>query len=101
MAKKCQIARNKKREKLIIKYENKRKEIKKKIKEKNLTKEQKFKLNLELNKLPKNSSPVRFMRRCQITGRARSVYRKFKLSRIILRNFALSGFIPGMTKSSW
>jgi small subunit ribosomal protein S14 len=54
-----------------------------------------------LDKLPRNSSPVRVRNRCEVTGRARGYYRKFGLSRIALRLYALRGDIPGVTKSSW
>ena len=54
-----------------------------------------------LAKLPRNSSPTRLARRCEITGRRRSYYRKFKISRIVMRDLAHKGLIPGMRKSSW
>ena len=60
-----------------------------------------FAAQLKLNKLPKNSSKIRIMNRCEITGRPHGVYRKLKISRIALRDMASSGKIPGMTKSSW
>ena len=55
----------------------------------------------DLNRLPRDSAPVRFTRRCQKTGVSRSVYRKFKLNRISFRQMALEGLLPGVTKSSW
>ena len=55
----------------------------------------------KLEKLPTNSSPVRVRNRCRLTGRARGYYRKFKVSRLCLRELALEGLIPGMVKSSW
>jgi small subunit ribosomal protein S14 len=63
--------------------------------------EQRFAARLKLSELPRNASPVRQRNRCELTGRARAVYRKFKLSRIALRELASTGQIPGMVKSSW
>lgn len=89
MARKCLIARQEKREKLVEKYAKLRKELKEKG-------------DYEaLQKLPKNSSPVRLNNRCQFTGRVRSYYRKFGVSRLVLREMALKGEIPGLKKSSW
>ena len=56
---------------------------------------------LELQKLPRDSSPTRVRNLCALTGRSRSVYRKFKISRLMLRELALQGKIPGMRKASW
>ena len=89
MARKCLIARQKKRERLVNKYAKLRKELKEKG-------------DYEaLQKLPKNSSPVRLNNRCMFTGRVRSYYRKFGISRLVLREMALRGEIPGLKKSSW
>ncbi len=89
MAKKSIVARQKKRERLVAKYAELRRQLKK---------EGKW---LELDKLPKNASPVRLRNRCQITGRARGYFRKFGISRIMLRQMANEGLIPGITKASW
>ena len=89
MARKSLIARQDKRLKLVEKYAKLRKELKEKGD---------FE---ELQKLPKNSSPVRLNNRCMFTGRARSYYRKFGVSRLVLREMALKGEIPGLKKSSW
>ena len=89
MARKSLIAREEKRERMVNKYAKLRKELKEKG-------------DYEaLQKLPKNSSPVRLKNRCMITGRARSYYRKFGISRLVLREMALKGEIPGLKKSSW
>jgi small subunit ribosomal protein S14 len=89
MARKSLIAREEKRRRLVNKYAKLRKELKEKG-------------DYEaLQKLPKNSSPVRLKNRCMITGRARSYYRKFGISRLVLREMALKGEIPGLKKSSW
>ncbi len=63
--------------------------------------EERFAARLKLAELPRNSSPTRIRNRCELTGRPRAVYRKFKLSRIALRELASTGQIPGMVKSSW
>ena len=81
--------RYKKREALVAKYADLRRKLKA---EKNYA---------ALAKLPRNSSPTRLARRCELTGRRRSYYRKFKISRIVLRELAHEGKIPGMRKSSW
>ncbi len=89
MSKKSIIARQRKRERMVAKYAEKRKMLK----EQGLWE--------ELDKLPKNSSKVRLKNRCQLTGRPRGYFRKFGVSRIKLREMALSGIIPGITKASW
>lgn len=81
--------RFKKREKMVAEYAELRRKLKK---EKNY---------VALAKLPRDSSATRLARRCEITGRRRSYYRKFKVSRIVLRQLASEGKIPGMRKSSW
>lgn len=89
MARKCMAAREAKREKLVAKYADLRKELK-------------AKGDYEaLQKLPKNASPVRLHNRCMMTGRARGYYRKFGISRLVFREMALKGEIPGIKKSSW
>ncbi|MDA9624014.1 30S ribosomal protein S14 [Pelagibacteraceae bacterium] len=101
MAKTSAIQKNLKRIRLSKKYEKKRNELKKIIKNKKLDLSERFNAQLKLNKLPKNSSKTRIMNRCEITGRPHGVYRKLRISRIALRDMASSGKIPGMTKSSW
>lgn len=101
MARKSNIARNKKREKLASKYANKRAALKATIKNKELPAEERFKAVFALSELPKNSAAVRIHHRCEITGRPHGYYRKFKLSRIALRDLASAGQLPGVTKSSW
>ena len=101
MAKQSSIQKNENRKKIVSKYENKRNSLKKKIMEKNLTMEERFKLQSKLNDLPRDSSSIRVRNRCKITGRTRGVYRKFSLSRIKLRELTMSGDLPGMVKSSW
>ena len=101
MAKKSSINRNKKRIALTLKYANKRTNLKKIIMDKKLSLEERFIAQMKLSKLPRNSSKIRVKNRCEITGRSHAVYRKLKISRIILRQLSLQGKIPGMIKSSW
>jgi len=101
MAKTSSIQRNLKRIKLSNKFLKKRETLKKIIKDRKIPLEERFKAQLKLSKLPRNSSKTRIRNRCEITGRPRGVYRKLKISRIALRELASRGKIPGMTKSSW
>lgn len=101
MAKTSQVLRDKKREKMIAKYSGKRAELRAQMKDPNLDPEQKIEVMAKLNSLPRNSCPTRLTRRCFLTGRSKAVYRKFGLSRIALRELALRGDLPGVTKSSW
>ena len=101
MAKVSMVERDKKRARLVKKHAKRRAELKAKIKDKNITMEERFALQMELNKLPRDSSRSRQRNRCGVTGRPRGFYRKFKMSRIALRELASLGQIPGLTKSSW
>ena len=101
MAKTSSIQKNLKRIKLEKKFFKKRRELKKIIKNRKLPLDERFKAQLKLAKLPRNSAKIRIRNRCEITGRPRGVYRKLKISRIALRELASEGKIPGMTKSSW
>ena len=101
MAKTSQIYRDRKRAKLIARYAHRRAELRAKLKDPTLDYDAKIAAQEALDKLPRNSCPTRLTRRCEITGRSKAVYRKFRLSRIMLRELALQGKIPGMTKSSW
>ena len=101
MAKTSSIQRNLKRIRLSEKFLKKRMSLKKIIQNKKLPLEERFKAQLKLAKLPRNSARTRIRNRCEITGRPHGVYRKLKISRIALRELALKGKIPGMTKSSW
>ena len=101
MSKKSAVERNLKRENLANKFSAKREKLKAIALNKSLSAEERFNARLKLSELPRNSSPVRQKLRCQLTGRPRGNYRKFKLSRIALRELASSGQIPGMVKSSW
>ncbi|NQU59982.1 MAG: 30S ribosomal protein S14 [Rhodospirillales bacterium] len=101
MAKTSAIERNKKRERLAKKYAAKRAALKVLTKDENLSPEDRFNAHIKLAQLPRNSAPVRQRLRCELSGRSRGNYRKFKLSRIALRELASAGQIPGMVKSSW
>ena len=101
MAKLSAVNRNKKRIKMSKKFEKKRKKLKQIIMNKKLSLEERFRAQLKLSKMPKNSSKTRIRNRCELTGRPHGVYRKLKISRIALRELTLSGKIPGMIKSSW
>lgn len=101
MAKLSSIQRNKKRRKLVNRFAAKRAELKSIVMNQHLTMEERFAAQMKLSKLPRNSSPVRIHNRCELSGRPRAFYRKFKLSRIALRDLASNGQIPGMVKASW
>ena len=101
MAKKSSIEKNKNRERLVKQYAARRARLKAVADNEALPMEDRFAARLKLAELPRNSAKVRIRNRCEMTGRARSVYRKFKLSRIALRDLASTGQIPGVVKSSW
>ena len=101
MAKKSMVERELKRQKLVKQYASRRAALKTVAKNQELTVEERFKANLKLAALPRNSSATRLHNRCQLTGRPHAYYRKLKLSRIMLRDLASFGQIPGMVKSSW
>ena len=101
MAKKSSIAKNEKKRKLAIKFEPLRKKLRRQVVDEKLSPEKRFEASLKLQKLPKNSSYCRVVNRCRITGRPRGNFRKFGVSRLVFRELAHSGLIPGVTKSSW
>ena len=101
MAKKSMIEREKKRQALVDKFASKRAALKAIVNDQSKPMEERFRASLKLAKLPRNSSAVRLHNRCQLTGRPHAYYRKLKLSRIMLRELASFGQIPGMVKSSW
>ncbi len=101
MAKQSMIQRELKRTKLVAKYANKRAALKATIRNINSSDEERAVAQTKLNALPRDSSPVRQRSRCSITGRPRGVYRKFGLGRNKLREAAMKGEIPGLTKASW
>ena len=101
MAKASAVQRDLKRRRLIKSKANKRAELKKIIADKEVGMEERFAAVLQLSELPKNSSKIRSRNRCSLTGRPRAFHRKFKLSRIAIRELASRGELPGVTKSSW
>ena len=101
MAQVSMIARENKRIKMVQKFAKKREELKKVISDMNISDEERYEARLKLQKLPRDASPVRLQRRCQITGRPHAVYRRFGLSRNKLRELAMNGDVPGLVKSSW
>ncbi|MEM6301990.1 MAG: 30S ribosomal protein S14 [Pseudomonadota bacterium] len=101
MAKKSMIAREAKRSRTVARYAKKRAEIKAILSSSSATEDEKWAARVELQKLPRNASPVRQQRRCQVTGRPHAVYRKFGLCRNKLREAAMRGDVPGLVKASW
>ena len=101
MAKKSSINKNARRAALAKQMAPKRARLKAIILDRSAPEDERFAAQLKLSEMPRNSSPIRVRSRCALTGRPRGVYRKFKLSRIALRELASAGQIPGMVKSSW
>ncbi len=101
MAKQSSIQKNLNRRNIVKKFHKKRQSFKKKIMKKNLSIEERFRIQSKLNDLPRDSSKIRIRNRCELTGRTRGVYRKFRLSRIKIRELSMSGALPGVVKSSW
>jgi len=101
MAKKGKIESNEKRKRLVKKYAKKRAELLAIARDRSRPIEERFEAQMKLAKLPRNSAPVRVRNRCELTGRPRGYYRKFRLSRIALRELANRGLLPGVTKASW
>ena len=101
MAKLSSIQKNSNRLKLIKKFKGKRNSLKAKVMQKDLTMDERLKIQNKLNDLPRNSSSIRYRNRCKLTGRTRGVYRKFGLSRIKIRELSMTGDLPGVVKSSW
>jgi small subunit ribosomal protein S14 len=101
MAKKSMVERELKRAKTVAKYAAKRAQLKEVIANQSASEEERWEAQIALQKLPRNASPVRQQRRCQITGRPHGVYRKFGLCRNKLREAAMRGDVPGLVKSSW
>ena len=101
MAKKSMIARENKRARLVAKYAEKRAALKAILSDVNASDDEKWEAQIALQKLPRDASPVRQQRRCQITGRPHAVYRKFGLCRNKLREAAMRGDVPCVVKASW
>jgi small subunit ribosomal protein S14 len=101
MAKTSSVNKNRRRAAMVKRMAPKRQRLKALAEDRSLPPEERFAARLKLAEMPRNSSATRIRNRCELTGRPRGVYRKFKLSRIALRELASSGQIPGMVKSSW
>jgi small subunit ribosomal protein S14 len=101
MAKKSAIQKNKNRERLAKQYAGRRERLKAIANDRDAAPEEAFAARLKLAELPRNASPTRIHNRCELTGRPKAFYRRFKLSRIALRELASKGQIPGMVKASW
>lgn len=101
MAKKSMIARETKRAKTVAKFAARRAQLKAIIADVNASDDARWEAQIAFQKLPRNASPVRQQRRCQVTGRPHGVYRKFGLCRNKLREAAMRGDVPGLVKSSW
>ena len=101
MAKKSMVERELKRQRMVAKFAAKRTALREIASNLELPMEERFNARMKLAELPRNSSPTRLHNRCELTGRPHAYYRKLKLSRIMLRDLASFGQIPGMVKSSW
>ena len=101
MAKKSAVEKNKRREKLSAKHAVKRAALKATIKNKELPMEERFAAQLKLAQMPRNGAKIRVRNRCEVSGRPRAFYRRFRISRVALRELASNGQLPGVVKSSW
>ena len=101
MAKNSAVIKNERRAKLIAKYAKKRAELKAIVMNKELPLDERMQAQFKLAQLPRNSAEIRYRNRCEVTGRPRGYYRKFKMSRNQLRELGNFGEIPGLVKSSW
>ena len=101
MAKTSATETNARRAKLAKRYSARRAKLRAIIHDRTLTGEERFAAQLKLQQLPRNSNPNRVRNRCEVSGRPRAYYRKFKMSRIALRQLASLGLVPGVVKASW
>jgi small subunit ribosomal protein S14 len=101
MAKKSSVEKNNRRAKLAKQYAKRWSRLRDVARDKTAPAEERFEAQLKMAELPRNTNPTRIRNRCELTGRSRAVYRRFKLSRIALRDLASIGMVPGVTKSSW
>jgi small subunit ribosomal protein S14 len=101
MAKKGMVEKNKRRQALVAQKANKRAALKTIIMNQEISIEERFAATLKLAQMPRNSAEIRIRNRCEVSGRSRAVYRKFKMSRIALRELGNKGLVPGLVKSSW
>ena len=101
MAKTSSVNRNDKRQYMATRDKAKRAELKAQVMDRSIPVEERFEATLKLAQLPRNGASVRVRLLCALTGRSRGNYRKFKLSRLMLRQLASSGQLPGVVKASW
>ncbi|OYU50374.1 MAG: 30S ribosomal protein S14 [Rhizobiales bacterium PAR1] len=101
MAKKGMVEKNKRRQRLTKQFAGKREALKAIIMNQEVSIEERFAATLKLAQMPRNSAEIRIRNRCEVSGRSRAVYRKFKMSRIALRELGNKGLVPGLVKSSW
>ncbi len=101
MAKKSQINRDNRRRALVAKHAEKRAELRKRLKDPEVSIDEKLQIQQAFAKMPRNACPTRLNSRCAVSGRSKAYYRKFGISRIALRELALRGQLPGVRKSSW
>jgi small subunit ribosomal protein S14 len=101
MAKLSSINKNERRRKLVVKHAAKYAKLKETAGDKTLDETERLIARLKMAEIPRNGNPTRIRNRCELTGRSRAVYRKFRLSRIMIRELGNQGLIPGLTKSSW
>ena len=101
MAKLSSINKNEKRKQLVKKYAGKYAKLKAIANDESLDETERLIARLKMAEIPRNGNPTRIRNRCEITGRPRAYYRKFRLARVMLRDLANKGLIPGVTKSSW
>ena len=101
MAKLSSVNKNEARKKLVAKTAPKLEKLKAKANDKSLDETERLIARLKMAELPRNGNKTRIRNRCELTGRSRAYYRKFRLSRIMLREMGNKGLIPGLTKSSW
>jgi small subunit ribosomal protein S14 len=101
MAKKSSVEKNNRRIRRSKQYAKRWDRLREVARDKSLPPEERFEAQLKMAELPRNTNPTRIRNRCELTGRSRAVYRRFKLCRVALRDLASVGLIPGVTKSSW
>ena len=101
MAKTSAVEKNRKRIRMVKKFASRRARLKAIASDQSVPAEERFAARLKLAEFPRNSAPTRVRNRCEVSGRPRAYYRKFRVSRIALRDLASNGHIPGMVKSSW
>ena len=101
MAKLSSVNKNERRRALVKKYAGKYAKLKAVANDTSLDETERLIARLKMAEIPRNGNPTRIRNRCEITGRPRAYYRKFRLARVMLRDLANKGLIPGVTKSSW